>query len=77
MTAESAFGKPIFTAPATCPSFPGYAAAPSTTHALAASPVGLSVLLERAHMPVTGRAAIRLRPIRTHAGRGPPASNLA
>jgi hypothetical protein len=76
--AEPASGKPIVTAPATCPNFPGYTAArTSTIHALTASPASLPVLLAQAHSPLAGRAAARLSQIRTRAGRGPPASNLA
>jgi len=71
-------GKPKFTAPATCPYFPGYTAGPtSTTFALAASPVSLRGLLAQAHALAAGRAAIPLSQIRTRAGRGPPASNLS
>jgi hypothetical protein len=71
-------GKPIFTAPLTCPYFPGYIAGPTLTIvALAASPVSLPVLLARPHSPAAGRADARLSQVRTRAGRGPPASNLA
>jgi hypothetical protein len=78
MTGEDTSGKAIFTAPATCPDFPDYLAASlSTIHALAASPISLPVLLAQAHAAAAGRAAARLRPIRTRAGRGPPASDLA
>jgi len=74
---QAASGKPIFTAPATCPYFPGYTAAPaSTTHALAASPVSLPVLLALAHSPAAGRATARLSQIRTRASRGPPTNPL-
>jgi hypothetical protein len=67
---------PNFTAPATCPYFPGYTAASATAvHALAASPVSLPVLLAQAHSPAAGRAAARLSQIRTRAGRGPPDSS--
>jgi hypothetical protein len=78
MMAEAASSKPIFTAPVTCPYFPGYIAAPtSTIHALTASAVSLPLLLAQAHSPIAGRAAARLSQIRTRAGRGPPASDLA
>ena len=78
MMGEAASGKAAFSAPATCLYFPGcLAALLSITDALAASPVSMPVLLAQAHMLFGGRAAARLRPIRTRAGRGPPASNLA
>jgi hypothetical protein len=78
MMGEAASGKATFTAPATCQHFPGYLAALlSITDALAASPISMPVLLAQAHMPLAGRAAARLRPIRTRTGRGPPASNVA
>ena len=78
LMAQATSGKPIFTAPSTCPYFPGYTAAPaSTTHALAASRVSLQVLLALAHSPAASRAAIRLSQVRTRAGRGPPATTLA
>jgi hypothetical protein len=71
-------GKPIFTAPLTCPYFPGYIAGPTLSIvALAASPVSLPILLARSHSPSAGRADARTSQIRTRAGRGPPASKLA
>jgi len=76
--AQAESGKPVFSAPSTCPCCPGYIGAlPSTVHALAAAPASLPVLLARAHSPAAGRAAARLRPICTRAGRGPPGLNLA
>jgi hypothetical protein len=78
MMAQAASGKPIFTAPAQCPGFPGYTAAPtSNTLALAASLVSLPYLLAQPHSSAAGRAAARLSQIRTRAGRGPPASSLS
>lgn len=69
-------GKLTLTAPLTCPYFPGYAVAPTTaTHALAASPASLPLLLTQAHSPAVDRAAARLSQIRTRAGRGPPGSS--
>jgi hypothetical protein len=77
MMAEAAQGKAIVTAPATCPAFPGYAAATTTTpQAMAAAPVTLPVLLAQPHTLQAGRAAARLSQIRTRAGRGPPTSAL-
>jgi hypothetical protein len=69
---------PIFTTPATCPYFPGYAPASiSTIQALTATPVSLPALLAQAHSPASSRAAARLSQIRTRAGRGPPTSTLS
>jgi hypothetical protein len=76
--AQAESGKPFFSAPLTCPCCPGtLGALPSAVHALAASPASLPVLLAQAHSPAAGRAAARLSQIRTRAGRGPPAMNLA
>jgi hypothetical protein len=73
MLAQAASGKTAFTAPATCPSYPGYPAIlPSTIPALAATTVSLPVLLAQPHWPAAGRAATRLSQIRTRASRGPP-----
>jgi hypothetical protein len=79
MASQAASGdKAIFTAPATCPYFPGYAAGPiSTTIALAASPAGLPVVLAQGDLPSAGRTAVPAGQIRTRASRGPPASNLS
>ena len=78
MMAQAASGKPIFTAPATCPLFPGSAALlPSVIPALAAAAVSLPVLLAQPHSPAAARAAARLSQIRTRTGRGPPDTNLA
>jgi|SRR5271157_1992011 len=71
-------GKPVLTAPAHCPSFPGYTAAPALpVLALSTPQAGLPVLLGQPHSHAAARAAVRLSPIRTHAGRGPPASTVA
>ena len=76
MSQSTSGGRSIFTAPSTCPSFPGYTAGPtSTIVALAGSPTGLPVLLLQAHTPTHVRTTGLLNQIRTHAGRGPPASN--
>jgi len=77
--ANTAHGSaPAFTAPVTCPYFPGYTARPATsTQALTASGVSLPALIAQVHSPAAGRAATRLSQIRTRAGRGPPASTLA
>jgi len=75
---QSASDEPAFAAPATCPYFPGYTAAPSTSVlALAVESTGLLGLLAEPHSPAATCAAARLSQIRTRAGRGPPASTLA
>ncbi len=78
MSGATSGGKPIFTAPLTCPYFPGYIAGPtSTIVALAAAPVSIPVLLAQPHSPIAARAQARISQIRTRAGRGPPASSLS
>jgi hypothetical protein len=79
LMARAASGStPIFSAPVTCPLFPGYTASPSAPIlALAGSPVNLPVLLAQPHSPKPAGAAARLSQIRTCAGRGPPAFNIA
>jgi hypothetical protein len=75
---DAAPGNAIFTAPVTCPEFPGGAAAATTApQAMMAESVGLPALLAQPHTPQAGRAAARLSQIRTRAGRGPPAADLA
>jgi hypothetical protein len=78
MMAEAASGRPILTAPSTCPAFPG--SVPATTSgpvALLATPVRLPALLAHPHSPAASRAAARLSQIRTRAGRGPPVPSPA
>jgi hypothetical protein len=71
----AASSTPVLQAPMTCPLFPGFvrgASAPAP--ALVASMAGVPNLLAQARLVVAGRDEARIRPIRTHAGRGPPAS---
>jgi hypothetical protein len=68
-------GMPILTAPSTCPYFPGYAVAPSTTFALAAPAASLPGLLVQPHTPAAARAAAHVSQLRTRAVRGPPGSS--
>jgi hypothetical protein len=75
--AESASGKPIVTAPLTCPYFPGYNLALTPTLALAASPIGLPAPLAQFHSPAAARSDAPRSQIRTRAGRGPPGFSLA
>jgi len=79
MMAQAASGStPYVTAPMTCPLFPGFTAGPSTpAYGLAASPANLPVLLAQPHSPAAGRADAPISPIRTRAGRGPPALTLS
>jgi len=78
MAGAASNSNPAFTAPVTCPCFPGCTAGPATaTHALAASGVSLPIMLAQAHSPAAARAAARLSQIRTRAGRGPPNSIIA
>ncbi len=66
---------PAFSAPSTCPYYPGAAAAlTSPVHALAAAPALLPSLSAYAHERTVILAQIHSRPSRAHAGRGPPAS---
>jgi hypothetical protein len=65
---------PVFTAPLTCPLYPGYTAATTAPPpAIAAAGVTLPVLLAQPHSPSAGRAAARVTQLRTRANRGPPA----
>ena len=69
---------PGFTAPATCPNYPGSIVALVTPDAaLAASSLSLPGMTARAHAPVAGPANELADPIRTHAGRGPPIDLLS
>jgi hypothetical protein len=67
-------GGPVFSAPMTCPYFPGFVGATATTtYALIALQTGLPALLAQPHSPAAGRAAARLSQMRRRASRGPPA----
>jgi hypothetical protein len=69
---------PVLSAPTTCPLYPSSLAGPSTpSHALTATVANLPNLLAVSLTPVVEGNAARMRPIRTHAGRGPPASTLS
>jgi hypothetical protein len=71
-------GKAIFTAPATCPEFPGTASATTTApQAMASVPVSQPALLVQPHTRQSTRAAARLSQICTRTGRGPPPADLA
>jgi hypothetical protein len=78
LTAETAAGRAAWTAPLTCPAFPGAAAATTSgPHALTATPVSLPIVLAQTHSPASGRAAARFSQVRTRSGRAPPAGSLA
>src|SRR5258708_833559 len=63
-------------APATCPLCPGFMAGPAApAHALAASQLRLPSPHLQVLTFVHGRVNARLTPVRSHAGRGPPASS--
>jgi len=66
---------PAFSAPATCPSFPGFALGFSTpSHALATSVSTALVLLEQAHVALAAQADVRSFAHPTRSGRAPPSS---
>jgi hypothetical protein len=78
MMSEPEPGTPSIKAPVTCPYFPGYMVASSSTNlALAPAPVSLPTLIAELHSPAAGRAAARIRQMRTRANRGPPVSSFA
>lgn len=71
-------GETSLTAPATCSSFPGSAAATiSAPQALANVPVSSIAQIAQPHFPSAAWAAARMSQIRTRVGRGPPALSLA
>jgi hypothetical protein len=66
---------PAFSAPATCPSFPGFALGFSTpSHALAASASWAPVLFHQTYSLQAPSADVRTVDLRTRCGRAPPAS---
>ncbi|MGO9336527.1 MAG: hypothetical protein ACLPY1_03365 [Terracidiphilus sp.] len=78
MMADAAAGKTAWTAPSTCPMFPGAASVrTSGPQILTAAPVSLPVLLAQPHSPGAGHAIARISQIRTRSGRAPPASLLS
>jgi hypothetical protein len=77
MEAQAASGKPGFTAPMHCPLFPGYGVpATASIDALAASPAKLPALLAKARSNVARCDTALISPVRTRAGRSPPAISL-
>ncbi len=73
---ERAIGStPAFTAPATCPSFPGFVLGILTpSHALAPLRSWAPVLIEQPHSPVAANAVVIKIAIDTRSGRAPPAT---
>jgi hypothetical protein len=69
---------PSFSAPITCPSYPGQSAAIlMPAHALATAQAMACVALTSSMAPVRERLVARSITSRAHAGRGPPAANLS
>jgi hypothetical protein len=69
---------PGFSAPATCPLYPGVMSTLITpADALLASPLSLRMLLMHTHMLAALRDKAIENPIRAHAGRGPPSHLLS
>jgi hypothetical protein len=76
--AQSADPRPSFTAPATCPEYPGPTLALlMPAHALTVSAARLREAGVQRHKAVAGYMVGSATPSRTHAGRGPPAANLS
>lgn len=66
---------PTFTAPATCPLFPGSMAGPlAPARALIAAQTNLPVLPEQVHSPIARRTDVQSTPIHIRSGRAPPVS---
>ncbi len=63
---------PVFSAPSTCPYYPGAAVLVAPVSALVASATPLPPLLVRSFQPTAFHTRVPSRPGRTHAGRGPP-----
>jgi|WetSurMetagenome_2_1015567.scaffolds.fasta_scaffold1228780_2 hypothetical protein len=73
--AQATGSTPAFTAPATCPSFPGFALGFSApAHALAAASSWALTFFEHAHTPLPVTADVQITNIRSRSGRSPPSS---
>lgn len=69
---------PGFSAPSTCPNYPGVMALLMTAgDALTVTLAELPVQLEESHVAAVCRTVVVENSIRTHAGRGPPANLLS
>ena len=76
MMAKIADPRPAFSAPLTCPLYPGLTMTIlMPAHALTAVQASQQVTWTRAITPVHARAAEHSNPSRTHAGRGPPSAS--
>ncbi|MGB6742522.1 MAG: hypothetical protein WBE38_02610 [Terracidiphilus sp.] len=75
MAAAQRHSAPAFSAPTTCPRYPGAAAMiTSPVPALTAAASALPSLRTQAYKSAATRTAVPSSPSRTHAGRGPPAA---
>jgi hypothetical protein len=76
--ARTADPQPSFTAPSTCPNYPGLVLAILLpNHALAAAQTSRRVPPMQAPVPAFEHASAYATPSRSHAVRGPPATNLS
>lgn len=76
-TAQIADPRPSFTAPVTCPEYPGpVLAILMPAHAILTAAAGRRVQEVRGFAPVSSLLFVHARPGFTRAGRGPPAANL-
>ena len=77
MMAKAEPGKPILTAPPTCPLFPGFRiSTTASVDAITAPSAANPLLLRHRRSPAARRAAPYLSPIGRRAGRSPPATSL-
>lgn len=78
LRAQSESGKPVLSAPSTCPCYPRSLAVPSTANlALPARIASLPSLRKQAHSATADPAAACLNPILPRFSRGPPPLKLA
>ena len=78
MMARIADPRPSFSAPLTCPLYPGLTMTIlMPAHALTTAHTGLDIAPTLPFAPVFARAAAHSSPSREHSGRAPPASHLS
>jgi hypothetical protein len=85
MTVQGAVSKattqdktPTVSAPSTCPYYPGALAMLSTqAKALVVTASAVTAQFTSACVPAAAHMALLASPVRTHAGRGPPASSVS
>jgi len=76
--AKIADPRPAFSAPLTCPLYPGPAITiMAPVHALTAAHAGPVFASTHSLAPVSARAAAHSSPSRAHSGRAPPVANLS